>query len=500
MTTRRSTPRAVRGVCALAATMFAGWERAVAQDAPLAGPTVRGPSVSRTARGDSLSRDTLTFAVRGGTRRAERFTLRVPEVRQRDVGTGRRIAVRWIRIPTTAARPAAPLVFLAGGPGDPGTRAVASMPVEILDSLLTISDVIAFDQRATGLSEPAMACAPDGQIPFDRALSVVERDSIAQQVARRCLDQLTARGISLAGYTTAESVEDLEALRIAIEVPALSLLGGSYGTHLGLAYMRRYPDRVSRAVLAGVEGPDDTFKRPFHVDATFDRLAELAAADSLFRGRDDLRVVFDRIRARLDHAPARAVLGGATVVIDAWDLRRFVSDALGDLRMMLSLPSQLYAIDAGQWDILARSAARLRQARAVNGMNLLMNCASGASAARQAQIAAERTASRLSDVIDFPATAACRLDGLPRLDDAFRAPARRRVAVLFVSGTLDGRTPPANVERLLPEFPNARHLVIEHQSHSLMGDPAVLTATRQFLRGHNVPSARIPRTPPPFAR
>lgn len=490
--------RAVRSAFGLMATLLAGWERAAAQSAPLPDAGARVPS--RTARGDSLSHDTLTFAVRGGSKRAERFTLRVPEVRDRGVGTGRRIAVRWVRIPGTAARPAAPLVFLAGGPGDPGTRAVSTMPVEILDSLLAIGDVIAFDQRATGLSEPAMMCVPDGQIPFDRPLNAAQRDSIAQQVARRCLDQLTARGIALAGYTTAESVEDLESLRIAIGAPALSLLGGSYGTHLGLAYMRRYPDHVSRAVLAGVEGPDDTFKRPLNVDAAFDRLAELVASDSLFRGRDDLRVVFDRIRERLDIAPARAVLGGATVVIDAWDLRRFVTDALGDLRVMLSLPSQLYAIDAGQWDVLARSAARLRQARAVNGMNLLMNCASGASAARQAQIAAERAASRLGDVIDFPATAVCRLDGLPRLADAFRAPARQRVSVLFVSGTLDGRTPPANVDGLLSQFPNARHLVIEHQSHSLMGDPAVLTATRQFLRGHDVPSARISRTPPPFAR
>ncbi len=500
MTTSLRFGRALHCTGGFVAILLTGWERTAAQGALRTDAPARESSALRTARGDSLSRDTLTFAVRGGSRRAERFTLRVPEVRRRSTESGRRIAVRWVRIPGTATRPAAPLVFLAGGPGDAGTRAVATMPVEILDSLLAIGDVIAFDQRATGMSEPSMICAPDGQIPFDRTLSATERDSIVQQVARRCLEQLTARGIALDGYTTAESVEDLESLRIAIGVPALSLLGGSYGTHLGLAYVRRYPAHVSRAVFAGVEGPDDTFKRPRTVDATFDRLAELAAADSLFRGRDDLRVVFDRIRQRLDAAPARAVLGGATVVIDAWDLRRFVTDALGDLRLMVLLPSQLYAIDGGQWDILARGAARLRQARAVNGMNLLMNCASGASVARQAQIAAERSASRLGDVIDFPATAVCRLNGWPRLDDTFRAPARQRVAVLFVSGTLDGRTPPANVERLLPQFPNARHLVIEHQSHSLMGDPAVLTATRQFLRGHDVPSARVARTPPPFAR
>jgi len=452
-----------------------------------------------TATSDSATRDTITFALRVGTVRAEVITLRVPEVRAQ-ASTSRRITVRAIRFPTTAATPRAPLVFLAGGPGDAGTRAIGTMPPEMLDSLRAIGDVIAFDQRATGRSEPLLSCPPDGQVPFDQPLSGVQRDSIAQQVARRCLTYLRANGVSLSGYTTVESVQDLESLRVALGAPAISLLGGSYGTHLGLAYVQRHPDRVARAVLAGVEGPDDTFKRPQRVDAAFRHLAELVAADSTFRGRDHLEVVFDRVRKRLDSASVRLILGGAAVVVDAWDLQRFVSDALGDLRVMLGLPAQLYALDAGHYEVLARSAARMRQPRPTNGMNLLMNCASYASRARRSAIAAERAVSRLGTVIDFPATAVCDLDSLPRLDDAFRTPNRSDAAILFVSGTLDGRTPPGNVDALLPFFPNARHLVIEHQSHSLMGDADVSAATRRFLRGLDVPSARISRASPPFTR
>jgi pimeloyl-ACP methyl ester carboxylesterase len=289
-------------------------------------------------------------------------------------------------------------------------------------------------------------------------------------------------------------------VRIALGVPAVSLLGGSYGTHLGLAYLRRYPSRVSRVVLAGVEGPDDTFKRPLHVDAMFDAFAKVVASDSVFGARDDLRVVFDRIRQRIDATPVTVTLGGAPVVVDAWDLRRFVTGALGDLRLLQVLPSQLHAMDGGNYEALGRSAAGSRRARPTNAMNLLMNCASGASPARRAQIESERPKSRLGDVIDFPATAACRLERVPRLGDDFRAPARSNAAVLFVSGTLDGRTPPANVDALLPYFPNGRHLVIENQSHSLMGDADVFRATLRFLRGEDVPSARIARPIPTFTR
>lgn len=455
------------------------------------------PSVV-TARGDSLSSDSITFALRDGARAGTITALRVPE--RRAARDARRITIRWIRFASTAAAPSAPIVFLAGGPGDAATRAFATMPTAFLDSLRAVGDVIAFDQRATGRSEPLLPCGVDGQLPLDRVLTASARDSVALEVAQRCVAAIRARGVDVAGYTTAESVEDLESLRIALGVPALSLLGGSYGTHLGLAFARRYPARASRVVLAGVEGPDDTFKLPSRVDAAFEEVSRLAAADSAFRDRPSLLALFDRLRVRLDGDSVRVLLGGATVALGAWDLQRFVADALGDMRAIQQLPSQLYAFDRGDWQLLARAAARLRQPRLGNAMNLLMNCASGASAARERQIRRERATARLGDVIDFPANIVCGQLDVPRLPDAFRSASPNPSRILMVSGSLDGRTPPANAESLLRQFPNARHLVIEYQSHSLMGDAAFAPAMLRYLRGDDVPSSRVVRSTPSFTR
>ncbi|WP_309670792.1 alpha/beta fold hydrolase [Gemmatimonas sp.] len=451
-----------------------------------------------TARGDSLSSDTITFALRDGARAGTIASLRVPE--RRAARGAQRITIRWIHFASTATAPTAPIVFLAGGPGDAATRAFATMPSAFLDSLRAVGDVIAFDQRATGRSEPLLPCGVDGQLPLDRVLTTASRDSAARQVAQRCVAAIRARGVDVEGYTTAESVEDLESLRIALGVPTLSMLGGSYGTHLGLAFARRYPARASRIVLAGVEGPDDTFKLPSRVDASFSEVSRLAAADSAFRDRPSLLAVFDRLRARLDGDSVRVALGGATVALGAWDLQRFVADALGDMRAIQQLPSQLYAFDRGDWQLLARGAARRRQPRLGNAMNLLVNCASGASVARQQQIVRERATARLGDVIDFPANSVCTTLHVPRLPDAFRATSRNPSSILMVSGSLDGRTPPENAEALLSQFPNARHLVIEYQSHSLMGDAAFSPAMMRYLRGQDVRSARVVRPTPSFAR
>lgn len=458
-------------------------------------PLAADAQATVTARGDSLLREPITFTLIGGARSGELASLKVPL--ERGLRASPRIAIRWIRFPTTSPSPRPPIVFLAGGPGDAATRAFSTMPVAILDSLRSVADVIAFDQRGTGRSEPAMVCGPDGALPVDTAPTARMRDSVARAAATRCLASVATR-VPLAAFTTATSVEDIESLRIALAVPAISLLGGSYGTHLGIAYLRTHGTPATRAVLAGVEGPDDTFKRPRTVDAVFAEIARLSRTDSVFRTRTPLLAVFDKLRAQLIKTPIKLRQGTTTVVITAWDLQRMVADALGDLRALLALPAAIYAIEKGDIAPFARATMQYRQARPINAMNVLMNCASGASPARKRAIASELAGSRLGTVIDFPSTAVCDLPGLPRLPDAFRGRASSVSPVLFISGTLDGRTPPSNAEALLRDFPKGRHLVIEYQSHSLMGDRDVLSNMLLFLRGVDVASARITRPPPMF--
>ena len=78
-----------------------------------------------------------------------------------------------------------------------------------------------------------------------------------------CARRLGGRGRF---YTTAESVEDVEAVRAALGVQKLTLLAISYGTKLALAYARVHPDHVERLVLDSVVDPDDATRS--HATAT----------------------------------------------------------------------------------------------------------------------------------------------------------------------------------------------------------------------------------------
>ena len=65
-------------------------------------------------------------------------------------------------------------------------------------------------------------------------------------------------GLARAHYTTADSVQDMEAIRAELGVDKLTLFGISYGTELAIQYARTYPQHVERLILDSVVDPDDT--------------------------------------------------------------------------------------------------------------------------------------------------------------------------------------------------------------------------------------------------
>ena len=133
------------------------------------------------------------------------------------------------------------VVYLAGGPGQAASELIGDSSLAA-DALRARRDVVFADQRGTGGSNP-LTCQfygpPDQpQAYFDTFLPI--------EKVRACRARLEQTA-DLAQYTTSASVEDLEAIRVALKYPQLTLLGGSYGTRLAMEYVRRYEPRV-RAV------------------------------------------------------------------------------------------------------------------------------------------------------------------------------------------------------------------------------------------------------------
>ena len=89
------------------------------------------------------------------------------------------------------------------------------------------------DQRGTGGSN-GLHCRfygpPDApQSYFDAFLPIDKVPGVPHVSWNRDAD--------LAQYTTSASVDDLEAIRVALGYPRLNLVGGSYGTRLAMEYV-----------------------------------------------------------------------------------------------------------------------------------------------------------------------------------------------------------------------------------------------------------------------
>ena len=389
---------------------------------------------------------------------------------------GAELTLRYVRFASTANSPGAPIVFLAGGPGDSGIRAIKGMPPAILNELRSIADVVAFDQRGTGSSEPLNAiCPPGSMLPRHSAADPRRILEELRPRVQRCLADAADREIDIAGLTTAESADDLEALRRALGARRLTLLAGSYGTHLALAAAQRHPELVDRMALAGVEGLDDTLKLPSRVDDVLRRIAA-ARRPSLI---DDI----SRLRARLAAEPASfAFPTGQVIVVGEWDLQRWIAESLDAVPEIDRMVSAVPALLDGDYSTLGRWALGYRMPRPVNLMNLAMDCASYASRERLARIQAEAETAILGDAINFPLPDLCDLPGLPRLPAAYRAAVESRVPTLLISGTFDGRTPVQNAVDAARHLPNAESLVIDGASHGLFREPETMQKILAFFR------------------
>ena len=131
--------------------------------------------------------------------------------------------------------------------------------------------------------------------------------------AAACHDRWLREGVDLAAYNTVENAADLNDLRLALGYGKITLIGGSYGSHLALQFLRQFPKHVERIVIHGIEGPDHTWDDPAAMLATLRRIAAAAEQAPEYAGRipaEGLLAVLGRVIARLQIKPA--TVGGTS--------------------------------------------------------------------------------------------------------------------------------------------------------------------------------------------
>lgn len=409
---------------------------------------------------------------------AEKAWLTVP--RDWAAPDGPTFRLQVLRFKATTAQPGPPIIYLAGGPGGTSTGSVTGDRYPLMQRLRALGDVVAMDQRGV-YSEPFPVCRTPVALPLDRAFDSAAFLAPLTAASHACVADWKRQGVDLSVLDTPQSVRDLKALRDALKTPSVRLLGISYGTHLGLSFIRDFGDSVDAAVLAGVEGPDHTLKTPAQVELHLTRLARTVAASPDGRAiLPDAMKTFQEVREALVKSPKTVTIktkeGPVTVTVGASDLDRVLLDMTSERGDIEQFPKRLARLRKGDFEPLAQWAVLIRRLRGLVSLSYVADCASGASASRLARIAHERETLQRFQTISWPFPDICSAWPHTNAGDAFRSPVTSMTRALFISGDLDGRTPKENAEETLRGFVNGRHLVILNGGH----DDDLLIASTQI--------------------
>jgi len=399
-----------------------------------------------------------------------------------------------------ATRP--PLIGLTGGPGQAGVI----FATDYRDALPVAGrDLVLLDQRGTGASGLLRCPSLEGR--------VVNRLSSA---AGACGRRLGARR---SFYTSADSADDLEALRVRIGAPRIALYAVSYGTRVAVEYARRHPERVERMILdspVGIDAPDSLARETL---GAVGRVLRGACRNGC--GGAEARPVADlaRLVPRLRRSPIRRVVRRdgrrVTVTVGADDLLGLLVAGDLDAAFLRAVPPAVRSALGGNAGPLVRLKLRLRGTGGgdrVSDFNPAVYAATtceestfawdptASSATRGLQARAAVDATPLEALAPFDRSAALRFGLLalcgswPERERAVApvAPLPTTVPALVVSGELDLRTPLENARRLA-EALDARLVVERGIGHGVLQldmNGCGSSAAQSFLAGRPLPACR----------
>jgi pimeloyl-ACP methyl ester carboxylesterase len=380
------------------------------------------------------------------------------------------------------------VIALAGGPGQ-AALPLSEFAAKALAPALVDRDLIVFDQRGTGASDP-LSCA---------ALESFATE--ASQLSERCALQIgPARG----AYTTQESVEDIESIRQAGGYEKLVLYGTSYGTKVAEEYAKRYPQHVEALVLDSVVPPDGP--EPFAVP-TFQALApvlqELCSNGACAGITASPLVDLASLNARLHkhvldgsvydgsghHHAATLSEVGLLGVLEAGDLNPALRALLpaavrSALRNDPDPLLRLHLLSEGLIPNVPSHTPGESSQEIDEALYLTTTCEETPFPWNRAGSPASRTAEALAALHALPASDFSPFDASTALSnslvslcagwpDASPTPpppsALPNVPTLLLSGAQDLRTPTTNARAVAAQIPEAQLLVVPFTGHSVLG-------------------------------
>ena len=404
----------------------------------------------------------------------------------RDLAGGRTIDLDIAVLPATGSSSvveADPLFLLAGGPGQAATE-VYPNAAYLFEEINRTRDIVLVDQRGTGESN-GFVCdnLTDESLPDDLP------DEAAIGLLDDCRKELEQQA-DLTQYTTDRFIEDLEAVRVALDYDTINLYGASYGSRAALAYMRRHPEVIRSVVLDAVAGPELVLFRDMPRDGqrALDLLFERCAADeACHTAFPDVQAEYEALLTQLEQPQPITVAHPLTNEPLEFEMTRdrlsqYVFNILYSPEFQSLLPLLIHhAHETGDFAPLVVQALAVGSSTGVYpGLLYAVACSEDAPRIDLAEAEAIRAATSFGSFTEnFLAICAT----WPRAEVAadLREPLRSDIPTLLLSGGTDPVTPPGYAEQVAQTLPNSRHLIAPGFGHGLIAYGCVPRLVSQFI-------------------
>lgn len=425
----------------------------------------------------------------------ERGSVKVPQVRGDESSS--LMTVKYVKLKSRAENPEAPIFFLAGGPGNGAISQLDhSYYVDNWNKYLETRDVVLIDQR--GVKKWWLYWINFKQLPENVFVDAESYQDYYESIAPRAMKAFKKRGVNLNAFTSIENAFDIEEIRKKLNYDKINILGFSYGTHLAQVYLKYFEENVENAIMAGVEGLDETFKFPMNMDKQFAVISEMVKQDSTLNTEiPDLELLYDRVASKLEKEPITLkvktpIKTTREIKVGKYGLDYILRRDMGDLADIPVFPKLLYTIDNGDYGMLQWFVQkRYDELIAIPAMTASMDICSGGSQERLTEIYKQEKESRFGNITNAPFLGMLGIWEVKDLGAEFRKPVQSNVNALFLSGSLDLNTPPYQAERVKKGFPNSTHVIVENAGHEqILTERSMTKLILDFLDGKDVSGAK----------
>ncbi len=379
-----------------------------------------------------------------------------------------------------------PILYMAGGPGSGaglGEEQITGYWLNWFEENDFKRDLVLFDQRGTGLSQPKLTCPEYHQVTRDSFVHNMpssEKNNKSLSALQNCYNNMKKQRLPVDEISTLYSAADVHDLMDALKYPIWNLQGVSYSTRLAITIEQKYPGRVRSMVLDSVYPIQKHFFKewPALLDASLKRVFSFCDQQaSCKRDFGNIEVMFWETVADLRKNPMMVDATGphlvlANVIFDDEAFIDLIFDSQYESGSLYDLPAVIDAFHRRDKELLSEYINDYLQSRLQESVSevvfRIIECKDNPTTNSEEMTEIYKQYPRLMPYLSTEYDACDIWGHKGETVNIKELTKESNVPVLIFAGEDDPVTPIDWADDILAQYPNSQFFSFPNISHSVM--------------------------------